>query len=89
MVCKKIRSVQASGNNKICILGFYGIGGIGKTTMCKILCNHLASEFDNKVCHVEMATNQSFEELLKEVLKKFTRTTEMLLLQLKEGEVLT
>jgi tetraacyldisaccharide-1-P 4'-kinase len=87
-VREKIQETIMSSKHKVCIIGYYGIGGIGKTTMCKTLCNEL-SEFEGKVCHIELAANRSLVELLKEVLKNLTSTSEELLQQLNEGEVRT
>lgn len=56
--------------------------------MCKTLCNELL-EFEEKVCHIELAANQTSEKLLKEVLKKLTSATEEVLHDLNEGEVTT
>lgn len=38
------------------MVGFYGVGGIGKTTMCKTLCNELLQEFEGEVSHVELSS---------------------------------
>ena len=34
-------------------LGLYGMGGIGKTTLCKDLCHHFQKDFSGRVCHVD------------------------------------
>lgn len=64
------------------------MGGIGKTTMCKTLCNELA-EFSGRVCHIEFGAGRSSEELLKEVLKKLMRKSEAFFHKLNKGEVQT
>jgi len=53
------------------IVGLYGVGGIGKTTICKAMCNELSKDYRNKVAHVELGS-RSEEELLKEVLRQLT-----------------
>ncbi|KAG0605506.1 hypothetical protein M758_9G064500 [Ceratodon purpureus] len=86
---EQISTIQPSGKHKIRVIGYYGVGGLGKTTMCKVLCNELALEFEDKVCHVEMAPNPSSDLKLlhlQEVLKKFTRTSEQVLRGLDEGK---
>ena len=89
---EQIGGVQPSGKYNVRVIGYYGVGGVGKTTMCKVLCNALALEFEEKVCHVEMAPNPSPSQKLmhlQEVLKKLTYTSEEVLCGLKEGEVRT
>ncbi|KAG0577398.1 hypothetical protein KC19_5G153200 [Ceratodon purpureus] len=58
---------------KVRVMGLYGIGGIGKTTICKVLCNKLFKEFRGRVCHTEL--KREFQlELFQEVLKILTDT---------------
>ena len=47
------------------------MGGIGKTSICKVLCNEYFSKFRGKVCLAELKQG-SEEELLREVLKRLT-----------------
>jgi translation initiation factor RLI1 len=56
---------------RVQVVGMYGMGGIGKTTACKILCNDLSTDYYDKVCHVELG-NVSEMELLQKVLKVFS-----------------
>lgn len=89
---EQISTIQPSGRHKVRVIGYYGVGGAGKTTMCRVLCNELALEFDDKVCHIEMASNPSSPQKmshLHEVLNKLTRTSEEVLRGLNEGEVRT
>ncbi|KAG0561686.1 hypothetical protein KC19_9G083900 [Ceratodon purpureus] len=86
---EQISTIQPSGRHKVRVIGYYGVGGLGKTTMCKVLCNALALEFEDKVCHVEMAPNPSSSLKLlhlQAVLKKLTSTSEEVLCGLNEGE---
>ncbi|KAG0558565.1 hypothetical protein KC19_10G038200 [Ceratodon purpureus] len=86
---EQIGGIQTSGRYKVRVIGYYGVGGLGKTTMCKVLCNELALEFEDKVCHVEMAPNPSSSQKLlhlQEVLKKLTRSRIEVLRDLNEGE---
>lgn len=53
------------------VVGLYGMGGMGKTTACKVLCNALSGDYDDKVCHAELG-NGSELGLLKKVLKAFS-----------------
>jgi hypothetical protein len=54
------------------VFGMYGVGGIGKTTACKILCNDLSIDYYDKVYHAELG-RLSEMEMLREVLKMFSR----------------
>lgn len=58
-------------------LGLYGMGGLGKTTMCNELCNYFGQYMSlRSVCHVEIESNETGEEMkLKrhiKILEKFT-----------------
>lgn len=44
-------------------MGLSSMGGIGKTFICKALCNDFYTEFREKVCHAELE-RMSKEELL-------------------------
>ena len=83
----KTQHVQDANKDKVCVVGIYGVGGIGKTTICQTLCNELLQEFEGKVSHVELGS-ESPKELLKGVVKDLTNTSQELLQQLNEGEVI-
>jgi ABC-type dipeptide/oligopeptide/nickel transport system ATPase subunit len=36
------------------VLGLYGLGGIGKTTLAGALCDYFYSDFANRTCHLEL-----------------------------------
>ena len=59
-------------------MGLYGMGGMGKTSICKVLCNEFFTQFRGRVCHAELE-RKSEEELLREVLKKLTSTSSKVL----------
>ncbi|KAG0554037.1 hypothetical protein KC19_12G058600 [Ceratodon purpureus] len=77
----KMDQVLANPNSRVCIVGLYGVGGIGKTTISKALCNNLALKFCDNVCHIELASGSELEllgrkrelELLRKVLKKLSK----------------
>lgn len=64
-------SIHSSG---VKYLGLYGMGGLGKTTMCKALCSHFSSEFGSKVFHVELGGHDEEHRLdrQKKLLQKLT-----------------
>lgn len=51
------------------ILGLYGRGGIGKTFICKALCDHFHDEYSGRVCYVEYS-DAVYVELLKLILEE-------------------
>ncbi|KAG0603715.1 hypothetical protein M758_10G115900 [Ceratodon purpureus] len=57
--------------NGIQVMGLHGIGGIGKTTMCKAMCNEVFERFGGRVCHVELNTTSEVE-ILQNVLRRLS-----------------
>lgn len=62
---------QVCTSSRFCIVALYGIGGIGKTTICKAICNEFSLKFRDNVCHGELGTTNKME-LLQKTLKKLT-----------------
>ncbi|KAG0598294.1 hypothetical protein M758_12G062000 [Ceratodon purpureus] len=81
----KMNQVPTNSNSRVCIVGLYGVGGIGKTTISKALCNNLALKFCDNVCHIELASGSELE-LLK-VLKKLSKIRHDLLDKLDDLEL--
>ena len=68
------------------MIGLYGVGGMGKTQICKIMCNEMDGEFDGKVCHVELG-KQSKHELVRKVLTTLTNTSAEVVQEVGEDKV--
>ncbi|KAG0554019.1 hypothetical protein KC19_12G056800 [Ceratodon purpureus] len=68
----KMDQVLTNSNSRVCIVGLYGMGGIGKTTISKALCNELALKFCDNVCHIELGRGSELE-LLRKALKKLSK----------------
>ena len=56
------------------MIGLYGLGGMGKTQICKLMCNEMDGEFDGKVCHVELG-KQSKHDVVNKILTTLTNTS--------------
>lgn len=44
------------------VVGVHGMGGIGKTLLCKALCNVYHAEFSGRVLHVELKGHKDFKQ---------------------------
>ncbi|KAG0601427.1 hypothetical protein M758_11G109900 [Ceratodon purpureus] len=84
IICDKLDTMQACTQARV--VGVYGVGGVGKTTLCKSLCNHLFREYEGKVCHVELKEGGNKLELLRQVLRRLTYTSEKVLQGFSEDE---
>ncbi len=68
------------------MIGLYGMGGMGKTQICKMMCNEMDGDFVGKVCHVELG-EQSKHTLVKRVLTTLTNTREEIVQGVEEDKV--
>ena len=61
------------------VLGLYGMGGLGKTTISKSLCNHFNREFLGRVCYIEIKEGMDALERQRIVMRKLLRPDESIL----------
>ena len=66
--------LRKNSSGRVCVVGLYGMGGIGKSSICKALCNDFFTEFCGRVCYAELE-RRSEEELLRDVLKNLTKAS--------------
>lgn len=67
--------------NGVYCLGLFGMGGLGKTTMCKELCSYFTDKVHrplpiHRVCHLEIGSNHTDIREMKEM--KFKRHIKIL-----------
>lgn len=60
------------------ILGLYGMCGMGKMFICKVLCDYFSDEYFERVCYVEYLDGLYFE-FLKLILEEFIDIDEKVL----------
>ena len=86
MIREKINRSKVSLAYGVRVVGVYGIGGIGKTTICKALCNDLSEQHQGRVAHAEMESRPE-SEVLKEVVRRLSDTRPELLGPMNADEV--
>jgi Ni2+-binding GTPase involved in maturation of urease and hydrogenase len=86
VIQEKINTSKNGKNREVYVVGLYGMSGIGKTSICKALCNEFVTRFHGRVCHAELE-RRSKEELLREVLRRLSDTSHEVLKWWNEDEV--
>lgn len=70
------------------ILGLYGTGGLGKTFICKALCDHFSDEYSGRVCYVEYSDG-TYLEILKLILEELTDIDEKAMQRIRSKKQVT
>jgi len=71
VIHERIKQSTVSSLYGVHIIGLHGFGGIGKTTLCKAMCNDVSEECGGKVAYLELGSCNE-EELFKELLQRLT-----------------
>jgi len=89
VIGEKIEGIGVSRRYKVKVVGIYGVGGIGKTSTCKTLCNEFSSKFEGRICHIEFPVVPSSvsKEFFQKVLRGLIRKSMDVIQQLEEGQV--
>ena len=72
MILDKFHEVEVSSKYGVRVVGVYGVGGLGKTSVCKALCNNQFAKYDGRACLAELCA-RSLGELQKDVLCELTQ----------------
>lgn len=84
LVAGKLDQKRKDGRDAI--LGFYGMGGLGKTTLCKALCNHFQQDFNGRVYYLDFGSGDALA-ILEEALRRLTNSRSDLILDGLKNEV--
>ena len=64
-------------------MGLYGVGGVGKTTLSKVIYNNMRQKFYGKACYIEFSSMNGIE-LQKKVLQRLTDIDPLILSNINE-----
>ena len=86
VICDRIDQATVSKEFGIALIGLYGVGGIGKTTVCQTLCNEYFKKMEGRVFHAELGSVDDLE-LLQGALKRLTDKSHDLISGLNKSQV--
>ncbi|KAG0589462.1 hypothetical protein KC19_1G022000 [Ceratodon purpureus] len=84
-LCKSIHKMFQKNKRGVYCLGLYGMGGLGKSTMCKELCNYFGPSLFHRSCTLDIVSKkgskfkrhikilESYKYLSKEQISKFDK----------------
>ena len=86
--CKQAASTSASAGRKedsgdlLDLVGMFGFAGLGKSTLCRCLCNYYCAEFHGKVCWLDLGSIPDFSQASHETCSSRSSRMQYLLSKL-------
>lgn len=66
-----MENIISTSRLKVKVMGLHGMGGIGKTTISRAICNEKFREYGGRVSHIELG-HINYVEVEKLILKDLT-----------------
>lgn len=80
---------SAMHNKGVQYLGLYGMGGLGKTTVCKALYTHVWSKFSRRVCLVDLGVASMKLDRQKYLMTRFTTLKDRAISNIKDSDAVS